>query len=168
MKIHLIVALDLADGFSKNGEIPWINEPFAREDLRRFRSLTMDHTVIMGRLTYEDIRRFTKTAQILPDRDCVVLSRDPTYQIDDIPIFNNMKSALECVDHTKDVFIIGGYSLFEEAFKWHLDTIHITRVLDDYKCDKRFPTHLIADNFKGTKMETFEYNQLAYITYERI
>jgi len=165
MKISLIVALDKNQGFSREGVIPWINEVFAKEDLKRFRKLTMNNTCIMGRLTFEDIKLFTKTDNILPKRDCMVLSRD-TNLISNTPVFNNMTEALKHADKDKECFIIGGYSLFEEAFKHDLSTIYITRIKSDYSCDKFFPSDLMKD-FKLVEIVESLYQRVEYQVWKK-
>lgn len=167
MKINLIVAIDSELGFSKNDKIPWINEPFAKDDLKRFRKITMGHTVIMGRKTYEDIAQFSKVSPILPGRDCIVLSRSPKYFIsNDILVYTDIDHALENCDPDKDVFFIGGYSIFEEAFKRDLNTLYMTSINNDYKCDKFFPVHLLDKRYKLVNFTEFE--DLSYLQYDRI
>ena len=49
--IHLIAAVARNGVIGFRGQIPWR----LPEDLRHFQALTMGHTVIMGRRTYESI-----------------------------------------------------------------------------------------------------------------
>jgi len=164
MKINLIVALDSEHGFSKDGAIPWINEPFAKEDLKHFRNLTMGNTCVMGRKTYEDIANFMGKVNILPGRDCVVLSRDPSYYISpEILVYDSMEHAIGTADTMKDIFIIGGGNIFEEAIKWELSSVYITRIDKNYECDKFFPyNELIKKYWTDGAWKSKEYPIIKY------
>ena len=148
MKINLIVALDSKNGFAKDNKIPWITEPFAKEDLKHFRDLTLGHTCIMGRNTYEDISRVMNRKDILPGRECVVLSRDKTYYVShDILVYDSMEHAIGTCNQLKDIFIIGGGSIFKEALKWSLDNVYVTKIDKEYNCDSFFPYDELISNY---------------------
>ena len=61
---------DGAIGFE--GGMPW----HLPEDMRRFKELTVSHPVIMGRKTWESL---SPKYRPLPNRDNIVVSRDPAY-----------------------------------------------------------------------------------------
>ena len=67
MKIALIAAISTDGTIGDHGQIPW----HIREDLQRFKRLTLGHAVIMGRKTYDSLSR------PLPGRRNLVLSRQP-------------------------------------------------------------------------------------------
>ena len=72
MRISIIVAVAENGVIGRGGELPW----HLSDDLRRFKQLTMGHTIIMGRRTWESIGR------PLPGRRMIVVSRQPDYRID--------------------------------------------------------------------------------------
>ncbi len=79
-------------------------------DLRRFKSLTMGHPIIMGRKTFES---FPKGP--LPGRRNIVISRRADYRPDGAEVYPSAEAALEACAGAGEVFIIGGgeiYSLF--------------------------------------------------------
>jgi len=146
--INIIVALDKFGGYSKNGEIPWINEPFAKDDLKRFQKLTMDNIVIMGRHTYEDIAKISKKTNILPNRTCFILSRSgfklPKDHEDRLMVKPDLRACFNIINFDdklfkKKVFVIGGGKVFTEALAYYIDTIYVTLVEKDWKCDNFFP-----------------------------
>jgi len=105
--ISIIVAIaeNNAIGF-ENKLIYWLPN-----DLKRFKALTTGNTIIMGRKTFES---FPKGA--LPNRRNVVLSR--TGKAEDFPgadLYPDLESALASCEG--DVYIIGGASVYEQAFK---------------------------------------------------
>ena len=81
------------------------------EDLKHFKSLTMGHTVIMGRRTFESL------GKQLPGRTNIVLSRSG----------KKLEEILEDVKDQPEVFIIGGAQVYRQAI--HLaDRLYITHV----------------------------------------
>ena len=73
MRISIIAAVAENGVIGRGGKLPW----HLSADLRRFKQLTMGHTIIMGRRTWESIGR------PLPGRRMVVVSRQPDYRVDD-------------------------------------------------------------------------------------
>ena len=69
-------------------------------DLKRFKSLTTGHTIIMGRRTFDSLPKGA-----LPNRRNIVLSRNASLQ-----------AALSACQPDEDVYIIGGASVYAEAF----------------------------------------------------
>ena len=72
MRLSLIVAMAENKIIGRNGGLPW----HLSSDLRRFKQLTMGHHIVMGRKTFESIGR------LLPGRTSVVVTRNPSIQID--------------------------------------------------------------------------------------
>lgn len=129
MTISIIVAIaeNNAIGF-ENKLLYWLPN-----DMKRFKALTTGNTIIMGRKTFES---FPKGA--LPNRRNVVLSR--TGKAEDFPgadLYSSLTDALESCKG--DVYIIGGASVYKEAFKI-ADRLCITYVYDTpEKADTFFP-----------------------------
>ena len=63
-----IAAMDESRVIGMNGGLPWS----IPEDWRRFKSLTRDHVVVMGRSTFETLPEDTRP---LPDRTTIVITR---------------------------------------------------------------------------------------------
>ena len=82
MKIIIIAALNENRVIGKDGKLPW----HISDDLKRFKSLTVGHTVLMGRKTYESI------GKPLPNRRNVVITSG---QISEIETYNSIEIALE-------------------------------------------------------------------------
>ena len=70
--LSIIVAISENNVIGKDNKMIW-NLP---EDLKRFKELTTNHTIIMGRKTFESL------GTVLPDRKHIVLTRDTSYHID--------------------------------------------------------------------------------------
>ena len=65
MDIHLIWAQDSNAGIGKNGKLPW----HVTEDLKNFKKITLNSTIIMGRKTWDSL-----PIKPLPNRRNIVLS----------------------------------------------------------------------------------------------
>ena len=114
MDINLIVANSINGVIGKNGSLPWHNS----EDLKRFKEITTNGYVIMGRKTFESI------GKPLPNRVNLVLSKTSP----DIPgtrVFRTVDSVLSWLGNQElafsklslDVFIIGGGEIYQEFLK---------------------------------------------------
>ncbi len=133
MLISLIVAMDEERGIGKNGRVPWR----LSSDLRRFKSLTMGHHMIVGRKTWESIGR------LLPGRKMVIVTRSRRYQPENCPgcaVAHSLDAALELARQAGDeeVFIGGGGEIYALALPL-ADRIYLTRVHTRAGCDVFFP-----------------------------
>lgn len=80
------------------------------EDLRRFKSLTMGHAIIMGRKTFESMPKGA-----LPGRRNIVISRNADYSAPDIEIASSLDEALKIASADATPFIIGGGEIYKLA-----------------------------------------------------
>ena len=78
-------------------------------DLKRFKSLTTGHTIIMGRKTFDSLPKGA-----LPNRRNVVLSRSLT-ELPGAEVFPDLQTALASCSETEDIYIIGGESVYRQA-----------------------------------------------------
>lgn len=111
-----------------NGKLPWR----IPEDLDHFKSITMGHSLIMGRLTYESIGR------PLPGRENIVVSTQPGYKPDGLKIASSLRNALPLCSLPPPIFVIGGRRLWEEAFAF-ASLLFITKIDENYNGDIEFP-----------------------------
>lgn len=112
--MEAVLAVDEDGVIGVDGKLPW-NLP---DDLRHFRELTLGHAVVMGRKTYESIGR------PLPQRENIVLSRDPSFQPQGVRVVRDPKEVLALPG---TVFVIGGAHVFR-LFLPHCQRFHITHV----------------------------------------
>lgn len=133
MRISLIVAVAENGIIGRGGQLPWR----LSADLQRFKQLTMGHTIIMGRRTWESIGR------ALPGRNMVVVTRQPDYRVDvaGVAMAASLTEAIEFARAAGDdeAFVIGGAELYREALA-KAQRLYYTRVLADVEGDTRFPT----------------------------
>src|SRR4051812_39267600 len=121
MRISIIVAVAENGVIGSGGQLPWK----LSADLQRFKRLTMGHTIIMGRRTWESIGR------PLPGRRTVVVSRRLSYQVGDptVPVASTIEQAVRLADEAQDdeAFVIGGAELYRSTLP-QADRLYYTRV----------------------------------------
>ena len=105
MRINIIAAVskNMAIG-NENKLLYWLPN-----DLKRFKSLTTGHTIIMGRNTFDSLPKGA-----LPNRRNVVLSRTVS-ELPGAEVFADLQSALASCSETEDIYIIGGESVYRQA-----------------------------------------------------
>ena len=138
MKLILIAALNKNRVIGRDGKIPW----HIPEDLQRFKKITSNHTVLMGRKTFESI------GKPLPNRRSVVISRNKDLAIDSVEIFSTVVSALSALHNEEKVFVIGGGEIFTQAIDLAQE-LQLTIVDNDESGDVFFPPYeyLIGKSF---------------------
>jgi dihydrofolate reductase len=106
------------------------------EDLKRFKSLTMGHPIIMGRKTHESI------GKALPGRLNIIITRNENYLAPDCIIVSSLEEALKKAQEVEkeEIFIIGGGEIYREAIK-DADRLYLTVVDSDAPADTYFPEY---------------------------
>lgn len=134
-KISIIAAVDqrMAIGF-QNKLLFWLPN-----DLKRFKALTIGHTVIMGRKTFESLPKGA-----LPNRRNVVLSSNPAMECTGAEVFPSLETALQSCRDDESVYIIGGASIYRQALPF-ADELCLTEI-DSIapQADVYFPEVLLA------------------------
>ena len=98
MIISIIVAVAENNAIGYDNHLLW----HISEDLKRFKSLTIGHHIIMGRKTYESV------GKPLPGRVNIVISRRDNYVVEGCLVAKSLAEALELAKNDSEVFIIGG------------------------------------------------------------
>ena len=158
MKLSLIAAMASNRVIGHKGDIPWK----IPGEQKMFKEITLGHTVIMGRKTYETLGR------PLPDRTNVVITRQTDYQAPGCIIAHDLDAALaSCSADENEAFICGGGQLYHQALPM-ADKIYLTVLSQKIPVDTYFPEIPEAD-FKMTTSELIDcaepYN---FYIYERV
>jgi dihydrofolate reductase len=119
--VELVVAVAENDVIGRGGTLPW----HLREDLRRFKALTLGKPILMGRRTYESI------GKALPGRTNLVLSRSGGFQAADCTVVGSLEQARLAAGADSALMVIGGAEVYRQclpvAVRIHLTLVH-TRV----------------------------------------
>ncbi len=167
-EIIIIAALAESNRLIGNqGKVPWK----IPEDSQRFQRLTMGHTVVMGRTTWQDDVEETP----LPNRHNIVVSRSLAHlepQKHSDSAFNllftaSLQDAIAQSQQQAKAFMVGGARIYAESLAL-ADTLELTLVVGDFTGDTFFPEYqsLIGTQFQLVHQE----NQAGfrYETYRRI
>jgi dihydrofolate reductase len=137
MPITMIAAVARNGTIGADGSLPW----HLPEDFRRFKSITMGHTLIMGRRTYESIGR------ALPGRRTIVITRDEHWQASDADVAHSIDQAIDLAVGYRDaagggapdsLMVLGGGDIYRQLMPL-ADRLEITHVDADVPGDTRFP-----------------------------
>jgi len=126
--LSLLVAMSENRVIGKDGALPW----HLSADLKRFKRLTMGHTLVMGRRTHESI------GQPLPGRRTIVLTRQTVYSPEGVETASNLATALELAAEDSEVFVVGGAEVYADALP-EADRIYLTRIHAQFEGDTSFP-----------------------------
>ena len=128
--ISLLVAMDRNRVISDGSGLPWGKSQKA--DLKRFRKLTEDHTIIMGSNTYKEFD------QPLPNRKHIIVSHSKVRRTDAVESMT-FESALSFANHSdEEVFVIGGEQIFK-LFLPYADKTYLTKIDASYNGSIHFP-----------------------------
>ena len=130
--MRLILACDLKGGIGYQNKLPW-HIPL---DLSRFKNLTKNGVVVMGRKTWESLPK-----KPLSNRVNVVIS-NTLKDLDNAIVLPNIGR----LKNADDVWVIGGNNLVESVWEY-IHEIHLTIVLSDYKCDTYIDLEKIKNDF---------------------
>ena len=100
-QFSLVAAIDENYGLGNNNQL-LCHLP---ADLKHFKQITMGKPMIMGKKTYQSI------GKPLPGRRNIVLTTQPTH-IEGVELACSMQDALELVNESPEVMVIGGAVIF--------------------------------------------------------
>ncbi|EOH80494.1 MULTISPECIES: dihydrofolate reductase [Enterococcus] len=146
----------------KNNRLPW----HLPNDLRFFKEATTNHTLVMGRKTFEGMG-----GRPLPNRQTIVLTRDSGYQASNVLVMHSLE---EVIDYDKnnggETFIAGGAAIYTE-FLPYCEKIYRTFIEASFEGDAYFPLMLwnkwqLTERKQGQRDEKNPYRYY-FETYER-
>ena len=155
IQIHLIWAQDKNGGIGKNGKLPW----HISEDLKNFKKLTLNSTILMGRNTWESL-----PLKPLPYRRNIVLTSKPIVNVE---TYNSITDCFEVLykDGIEEIYIIGGSQLYS-TFIHNAIELHITLVnIQTEGIDIYFPTSIRKIKKKFKKIEEIDLQEKAKYTH---
>jgi dihydrofolate reductase len=126
--VSLVAAMAENRVIGKHGTLPWR----LPDDLKFFKRLTVDHTVIMGRKTFDEIKR------PLDNRRNVVITRNPAFHPHGVTVVPSLAEALALGATEREVFVVGGGEIFREALP-RADRLYLTVVHARVEGDTFFP-----------------------------
>lgn len=157
-KPEVIIIAALAESnraIARNGELPWK----IPEDSQRFEALTRNHTIVVGRKTWDkDLKNSPPE-----NRNIIVVTSNPQaverelqslhYPVT-VLICTSVQEAVEKAKDSEKIFIAGGATIYAQALEI-ADIWELTLVEGDFEGDTFFPEYqyLIGDNFELVALE---------------
>ncbi|SER52124.1 dihydrofolate reductase [Nitrosomonas sp. Nm51] len=115
----------------KHNTLPW----HLPADLRRFKSLTMGHAIIMGRKTYESIGR------PLPGRTNIIVTKQTDFRVAGATVAHSLDDAFNAggpAAAASERFVIGGAQLYRQAIALS-QRMYLTEIQRTFDGDTYFP-----------------------------
>ena len=157
-ELTIIAAVSINNVIGNDNKLIWK----LSNDLKRFKNLTTNHSVIMGRKTFESL------PNPLPDRNNIVITRDTNYSKPNIQVCSSIEDAINLTKIDTQPFIIGGGQIYTQTINI-VDKIELTRVHEEFDGDAYFPEipldifELInEENYNSDLENEFDYSYLTY------
>jgi dihydrofolate reductase len=157
MIISIVVAVSKNNVIGKDNQLLWK----LSDDLKRFKKLTTNHCIVMGRKTYDSI------GKALPNRTNIIITKNKNFHVDDAIILHNIQDVIEYAKskNETELFIIGGGEIYKQALEI-TNKIYLTKVDVDIDGDTFFHYNtqewricyeeLIAKNEKNEYDSTYQ------------
>lgn len=126
--LAIIAAMAINRVIGNKGRIPW-DIP---ADRKYFRETTTGHTVIMGRKTFESI------GQALPERRCIVITRQSGYEAPGCEVAGSLADALNLCSNSAQIFVAGGGEIYRQALPL-AERLYLSVINEDVEGDVLFP-----------------------------
>ena len=156
MSIILIAAVGRNGVIGRDNDLPWR----IREDLQRFKQLTLGHTLVMGRKTYDSIGR------PLPGRTTFVITRDRMWRGDGVRVVPALDEAFQqaALLGPATIFVAGGGEIYRAAWD-RLDRLEITEVDQTPPGEVTFPGIDLAD---WSEISREDHDGFSFVSYRRV
>lgn len=133
-RVALVAAMGEGRVIGRGNRLPW----HLPADLRHFRQLTLDKTIVMGRKTWESL------PGPLPRRRHVVVTRDSAYEAPGCEIATSVEAALRLAGNEDEILVIGGAELYRVTLPY-AQRLYLTLIHADFDGDTWFPDWDPAD-----------------------
>ena len=157
--ITIIAAIAENNALGKDNQLIW----HIPADLKRFKKVTSNHHVIMGRKTFESL------GKPLPNRTNIIITRNLNYKAEGCVVVNSLNEAIEVAKEDKNPFILGGAEIYKQAIEI-ADKLDLTFVHHEFDADVFFPKidttiwkEISREYFKADDKNKFNYSFVSYL-----
>jgi dihydrofolate reductase len=154
MSLVLIAAVARNGVIGRDNDLVWHD----RDDLQRFKRMTLGHVLVMGRRTYDSIGR------PLPGRTTIVVTRRPDWSAPGVMVAHSFDEAVKLADEVspgQDVYVAGGGEIYRLALPL-ADRLELTEIDADLDGDTRFPAYDISDWREVAREHRDDYSWATY------
>ncbi len=165
MKLALIAAVADNNAIGINNKMPW----YLPGDLRYFKAVTMGKPIIMGRKTFDSLKK------PLPGRTNIVITRDKSWQYEGVKVVHSLDDAMALaealilaeapalINGNEEVMVIGGEQIYRLAIE-QADRLYLTRVYQSFDGDAFFP-EIAQQQWRETSREDIQSEDDQPLTY---
>ena len=143
--IHAIVAVASDWAIGRQGDL-LCHLP---ADMKHFKEVTMGHSIVMGRKTFESFPR-----RPLPGRQNIVITHNADWHYTGVTVAHSLEDAIAAAE-TDMVFIIGGAQVYEQALPL-VDVLHLTMIHARWASADAFFPKLNPDEWQEVDREHHE------------
>jgi dihydrofolate reductase len=140
--MRAIIACTPSGGIGYKNKLPWDK---IQGDLPRFKNLTKDQVVVMGRNTWDSLPKKPLIGRL----NFIVTSQSLMLPFGAIQVPN-----LNHFSEFKNAWLIGGAQLINSS--WHLiDEVHLTVTFAEYTCDTFIDLIKLSKEFTCNQLDDF-------------
>lgn len=157
--ISIIAAVAENNALGKDNQLIW----HLPADLKRFKKVTLNHHIIMGRKTFESL------GKPLPNRTSIIITRNKNYQVEGCIVVNSLEQALEAAKADENPYILGGAEIYKQAINI-ADELDLTFVHHPFEADAFFPEidtsiwkETSREDFKADDKNKYDYSFVTYL-----
>jgi dihydrofolate reductase len=160
-QLSIIVAIAENLAIGKDNDLLW----HLSEDLKRFKKITLNHTVVMGLNTF-----YSLPVRPFPNRRNIVIADNTSVKIEGCEMAYSIQEAVDLCDENTENFICGGASIYRQ-FLPLANKLYLTIVYKDFEADTFFP-EINYDEWNLTEESERIFDEktqlsFAYFIYER-
>lgn len=128
--LSIIVAKAKNNTIGKDNKLLW----HISDDLKRFKEITTDHNIIMGRKTFESL------GGVLPNRKHIIFSQNPDFKVnnENVEIVHSMLQIQQYIEDENENFVIGGAMIYNLLMPY-VTKMYVTEIEKDFEGDTFFP-----------------------------
>lgn len=156
--ITIIAAIAKNNALGKNNQLIW----HLPADLKRFKQVTLNHHIIMGRKTFESL------GKPLPNRTSIIITRNKNYKAEGCIVVNSLTDALKVAAVDENPYILGGAEIYKQAIEI-ADKLDITFVHHNFEADAFFPKidttiwkETSRQDFKADEKNKYDYSFVSF------
>ena len=164
LRLAMMAAKAANNVIGRDNKLPW----YLPNDLKYFKQVTLGKPIIMGRNTWESLKR------PLPGRTNIVITRQADYLAEGGKVVATLDQALELaenvalIDGRDEVVVIGGAQIYELALP-RADRLYLTEVHAEVHGDTFFPEieagrwrEIARDDFQAEGPNPYDYSFVVY------
>ncbi|GGK48905.1 MULTISPECIES: dihydrofolate reductase [Flavobacteriaceae] len=156
--ITIIAAIAENNALGKDNQLIW----HLPADLKRFKQVTLNHHIIMGRKTFESL------GKPLPNRTSIIITRNKNFNAEGCIVVHTLDEALEAAATDDNPYILGGAEIYKQAIEI-ADKLDLTFIHNTFNADAFFPKidtsiwkETSRQHFKADEKNKYDYSFVSY------